>query len=356
MSDAVLSRRRLLQAGGVSALVLGLGSTGLLSACGSGGGSSGEATDRLVYSGFGGSYETSIRKALFDPFAQSTGVTVEFTPSANDITKIITMVNAGRTDWDLDDAQGVALAQLIAAGALEELDPSIVTAADIVEPSLATPYSIPYYQFSHNVFWNTSMVSRPMTSWADVWNVEEFPGKRGFQRVPWFTLEIALVADGVPVDQLYPLDVDRAFASLDRIKPHAVFLDNNALTNAVAAQELVTADLNLARIKTIRDSGVPLEYTWNQAMLDVQQLVVLKGAPNRVNAMRAVQYSLTEEAQLAILDELGYTPTLKSALAKIDPERAKDLPGTPETSATSFYLNPQWWAENYDSVAKRFQD
>src|SRR6516165_2101981 len=30
----------------------------------------------------------------------------------------------------------------------------------------------------------------------------------------------ALLADGVPRDKLYPLDIDRAFKKLDRIKPH----------------------------------------------------------------------------------------------------------------------------------------
>ena len=28
------------------------------------------------------------------------------------------------------------------------------------------------------------------------------------------------MADGVPWDKVYPMDIDRAFKSLDRIKPH----------------------------------------------------------------------------------------------------------------------------------------
>ena len=34
------------------------------------------------------------------------------------------------------------------------------------------------------------------------------------------TIPAALVADGVPKDKLYPLDLDRAFKKLDEIKPH----------------------------------------------------------------------------------------------------------------------------------------
>ncbi|RVD48303.1 ABC transporter substrate-binding protein, partial [Mesorhizobium sp. M2D.F.Ca.ET.140.01.1.1] len=55
------------------------------------------------------------------------------------------------------------------------------------------------------------------------WDVSKYPGVRTLssgvygEAGPW---EEALLADGVPADALYPLDIDRAFASLDKIKPH----------------------------------------------------------------------------------------------------------------------------------------
>ena len=44
-------------------------------------------------------------------------------------------------------------------------------------------------------------------SWADFWDVAKFPGRRSLRRSPIETLEQALLADGVPMAQLYPLDV-----------------------------------------------------------------------------------------------------------------------------------------------------
>jgi len=219
-----------------------------------------------------------------------------------------------------------------------------------------TDYSVPWYQFSLNLFWNTQALPNAPRSWADVWDVKKFPGKRGLSNLPGFSLEIALLADGVAMDKLYPLDVDRAFASLDKIKPHAVFLGTSALANAVSAQEVVTGILNLARLKAVAAAGVKLDYTWNQAMIDIQQLVVLKGAPNRDNAMKAIAYSLDPQPQARILAALGYTPAVKSALAAIDPEKAKDLPGTAATLPTSFYLNAAWWGKNGAAIGKRWQD
>ena len=53
----------------------------------------------------------------------------------------------------------------------------------------------------------------------DYWDAKKFPGPRGMYNAPTYILEFALIADGVPKDKLYPLDVPRAFKSLDRIKP-----------------------------------------------------------------------------------------------------------------------------------------
>ncbi|MBB5159389.1 ABC transporter substrate-binding protein [Saccharopolyspora phatthalungensis] len=343
-------RRGFLRLGAMTtgAVLGGGGVAALLTGCGGGDASS------LIYAGYGGSYQNGIKSAMFDPFGKATGIGVKYTADANDVTKLISMATAGRSQNDVADAQGPAFAQLRSNNALEKLDRAVVTRDDVVDASLITDYSIPYYQFSHNIFWNTSLVSGKMNSWADVWDVNRFPGKRGFQQLPWFTLEIALLADGVAMDRLYPLDVDRAFRSLDRIKPHSVFLDNNSLTNAVSTGELVTADLNLSRVQTMQKSGVKLEYIWNQTMVDVEQLVVLRGGAGRDSAMKAVQYSLDPDTQLRIMRTLGYTPTSKAALAQIPTEDAKNLPGTAETVGQSFYLNSSWWAENYRTVSTRF--
>src|SRR3546814_3337450 len=39
-------------------------------------------------------------------------------------------------------------------------------------------------------------------SWADFWNVKDFPGRRAIRRHPFDTVEEALLADGVPGDKV----------------------------------------------------------------------------------------------------------------------------------------------------------
>ena len=57
-----------------------------------------------------------------------------------------------------------------------------------------------------------------------MFDTKKFPGKRTFYK--WSApgvIEIALLADGVPADKLYPLDLDRAFKKLDTIKSDIVW-------------------------------------------------------------------------------------------------------------------------------------
>ena len=63
---------------------------------------------------------------------------------------------------------------------------------------------------------------------ADFFDLEKFPGKRGVKKGAKTTLEMALMADGVPASEVYEVletdeGVDRAFAKLDEIKGEAVW-------------------------------------------------------------------------------------------------------------------------------------
>ena len=51
-------------------------------------------------------------------------------------------------------------------------------------------------------------------------------------------LEFALIADGVPMDKVYPIDIDRAFKSLSRIKSAVPkFWDTGALSSQMLADK-----------------------------------------------------------------------------------------------------------------------
>jgi spermidine/putrescine-binding protein len=84
-------------------------------------------------------------------------------------------------------------------------------------------------------------------SWVEFWDVAKFPGARMLEDMAAGTpnLEFALIADGVPMDKVYPIDIDRAFKLLSRIKPHIKkFWD----TGALSAQMLADKEIVLGSI------------------------------------------------------------------------------------------------------------
>jgi hypothetical protein len=92
-------------------------------------------------------------------------------------------------------------------------------------------------------------------------------------------LEIALLADGVPFDKLYPLDVDRALRKLDPIKKNAVWWTTNSQSQQLMIDgECVLGILNNGRIYDAVQKGAKIGIEWAQNLQSVDYLVVPKGS------------------------------------------------------------------------------
>ena len=55
-------------------------------------------------------------------------------------------------------------------------------------------------------------------NFTEFFDVKAFPGKRCLPDFPHYCLPFALQAAGVPIDKMFPLDVDLAFKKLNEIK------------------------------------------------------------------------------------------------------------------------------------------
>ena len=82
--------------------------------------------------------------------------------------------------------------------------------ASKVVPDFAYKYGVVNYMFSTVMAWDTARVKAKPTL-ADFFDLKKYPGKRMLRKNSQAMVEMALLADGVPKDKLYPLDVPRAF-------------------------------------------------------------------------------------------------------------------------------------------------
>ena len=80
---------------------------------------------------------------------------------------------------------------------------------------------------------------------AEFWDTARFKGKRSLYANPTdgSVLEAALLADGVALDKLYPLDIDRALRSLERLGRQNIIWHT---TNQEPVQQLTSGAVSLA--------------------------------------------------------------------------------------------------------------
>ena len=313
---------------------------------------------RLVFATWGGTWEKAMREAWFDPFTAQTGIAV-VSVGGNTYGKISAMVGSERTEWDVvevnPDFQWIGARDNL----LEKLDFGLIDRNQVVKGrDLVTDYAVPEVFWSHVMFVNSKAFpagTGPMT-WADVWDLKRFPGKRAFPaKANGGTLEAALLADGAALDgSLYPLDVPRALRSLERIKDGIVWYDTNAQAEQLMADGQAVMGMvpdGRALAARLRNPDITLQY--NQSLLTWASLVVPRGAPNRDGAMQFLNFTLGAPAQAAIAKLYTYGPVNAAAFAMIPPDRARLLSGGPQQQGKYVLVDEHWWGDNLDAATEQ---
>ncbi len=195
-------------------------------------------------------------------------------------------------------------------------------------------------------------------SWADYWDVKKFPGRRGLYKGVTGAIEAALMADGVPASQLYPLDLDRAFKSLDKIKPAIKVWWTSGAQNTQILQsgEVDLCDTWGGRAYAAIEGGAPVKMVWSQGLYSTDGWSIPKGTPRADLARKFVRFCMKPEQQAIYSNTVANAPTNTKAYDFISAERAKVLATSPDNIKGLVPSNDLWWAANRDKVQERFQD
>ena len=315
------------------------------------------ASNQIVVSDPGGPYTAAYRKAFYDPFEKETGIkVVSVAREAQPMAQVATMVKTKNFLWDvttLTQAQDVPLLQ--SQGMLEPMGFQPSTFPDVL-PEAVQPDWLGIDTFATILAYRTDKLTTAPASWADFWNVDKFPGRRSLRRSPIDTLEQALMADGVALDALYPLDLDRAFRSLDRIKPH---IDIWWTSGAQAMQIIQNGDVALlatwnGRAQSAIDNKAPVSIVWNQGLYSIEGWGILKGTPRAEEAKKFVRFCADPRRQAAFTDQLAYGPTNLASFKYIAAPIAAALPTAPANIKGMRNSNVDWWAKNRGAVTGRF--
>lgn len=308
----------------------------------------------VVFVGYGGRIQDGQRQIYFVPFEQKTGIKVIDTTGIS-MPKIKTMVQTNNVEWDLIQGvpgQVIALAQ---DGFLEKIDYSKIDPALLAQlpEDVKYPFGIGYTWSSQVLCFNTKAYpagGRPRpTGWKDFWDVQGFPGRRMLPAGDYVVnpIEPALLAAGVPRDKIYPIDFNKAYESLRKIKPHVSkwVASSSAIPQALVDGE---ADLGMAaagRIAELKADGAPVDFIWDEGIINHSIWCIPKGTKNYDNALKLMEFITRPEYMAQYAKQFFYGSVNPKSLDYLTADEKKQLNSAPENYARQIRMLPEWWAE-----------
>ncbi|RVC81107.1 ABC transporter substrate-binding protein [Mesorhizobium sp. M2A.F.Ca.ET.046.02.1.1] len=327
------------------------------------------SSNELRVTVYGGQVADALIETILKPFEAETGI--KMIPVTQDLvlSQLELMVKTNNVTLDVGGGDRSQVLTARAKGLVEDIDYSIYKKEELDGFMSRDPAGVGQMVYSLNMVYNTNKYPngkpRP-ANWAEFWDVERFPGVRylvGGQygnQGPW---EEALLADGVAPDKLYPLDIDRVFASLDKIRPHI----RKWWDSGSEIQQLMqsgSGDVMHAydgRALAAIDAGAPIEINRNQAKLIESQWLIPKGCPNLENAQKFVEFASRGDRQAAFCQHYPQGPTNRNAFKHLPDDLARKLTTYPEYMKQGIPVDGAWYIEvgsdgmtNTERLSKRW--
>ncbi|MEZ4529785.1 MAG: extracellular solute-binding protein [Thermomicrobiales bacterium] len=315
----------------------------------------------LNIAAWGGDYQNAQNEAFFKPFAAATGASIE--EKVADIGALRDQVESEDVIWDVMTVPMEQMVRLARDSVIEPMNYDVVDRTPLY-PDIALEYGVGVAYFSTTMIYSFDSTDIPQ-DWAGFWDVtaategEDLPLSelRCLRRYPIGTLEFALLADGVPIEELYPLDTDRAFASLDKIRDNVLvwWQESKEPAELVAADAVGAASCWNVRIPQLDLTDV-VRINWYQGMLSADAWIVPRGAPNPDVAFDFINYATRAIPQANFSLLVPYGPVNIDSFPLIRNDRLAILPSAPGNKPLQFVENWSYWAEYEERLTVEFEE
>ncbi|MFT4148879.1 MAG: ABC transporter substrate-binding protein [Paracoccaceae bacterium] len=316
----------------------------------------------FTIAGWGGNYQDAQRAAYFEPFAaQQGGLKFIETTYLGGLAELKTMADTGNVIWDLVIADGPTLQLGCDEGLLEPLDWDAIGGKDTLMPEAVTTCGAGNVVIGNGFAFNAETFPEGPKNWADFFDLQKFPGKRGIKNDPMMNLEYALMADGVPPDQVYevlatPEGVDRAFAQFDKIKGELQYWDAGSQpVEWLAANNVAMSTAYNGRIIMAAKEGKPLSYVWTNQIYNIDAWAVPANSPFKDQAMAFIKVANNAENQAKFSSLMPYGPTNTEVVGLLPSEVAKNLPAG-ENIKDSLFMDDAFWTDHKDELTERWNN
>ena len=341
--------RNMMRTAGIAAAIGGLG---LLA-------SVAQAETTLTINGYGGAPWEAIENYIHTPYTEETGVKVVNTTQPN-LAQLKAMVESGDMIYEALELDGPQYVTSVKNGWLEKVDYSLADPENKQPDEAKKPYGMVFATYSTIMAYRTDKfpAGQAPENWADFWDVEKFPGPRTMQNSVATNLEFALMADGVPKEDIYALlgsqkGIDRAFEKLDEIKPHVVkwWKAGAEPIQLLADGEVTMAQAWNGRVYNLTKTN-PVKGVWNQGMLHVAILGIPKGNPLAQETMKYFTAWHHPERIAEFAKVTPYPGLLPGVEKYLPPELATEIPAA--NADVQLVSDDGFWDPVRDDLTERW--
>ena len=333
------------------------------------------ASDTLSVVTWGGTYQESQENAYGAGFTEANDIEIKWLEYRGGLSEIRRQIESGSVRWDVVDV----LAHDARVGCKEGL--FLKLPDNLFPPSVEADLVIPRPNdcVGPNITWSwvTAYDARTFpngqpASIADFFDPESFPGPRAIAAFPQANLEMALLADGVPTDEVYSLlsteaGVDRAFDVLSRIAGNLRFWTSGEEPVALLQSgEVVLSTAYNGRVAAAYLSGATeIKSIYEGQILDEEWFAIVSGTPNEAAALDFLAYVAEPVQQAAQARWIPYGPMRRSALKIIEAGEPwfhsgqpvlPHLPSREDRIENALVLDSEFWADHGEALTNRFAD
>lgn len=315
--------------------------------------------DYVTVVSFGGASQAAQRAAFYEPFKQATGEAVVHRAYNGDLDKLRRQLEISHVSWDVVEVEAPELMRGCAEGLFERLDPGLVGDPAEFVPGALQPCGVGIFVWSMALAYDPQRLSRAPEGWRDFWDVKRLPGKRGLREGARYTLEFALMADGVAPKDVYRVlataeGVERAFRKLDELKPHIHWW--KAGEEPVRALRDGSVAMSAAYNGRVSAAGAeqPLALVWTGSIYDFDYWALPKGVWKGELARRFVAFASRPEQQKALAERIAYGPANRQAQALLSPQVAAELPTAEQNIAGAVGMDAEFWSRHGAVLEQRF--
>ena len=229
----------------------------------------------LVFSSWGGAYQSAQRQAYGVPFAEMFGIEI-IDDSQPTVGRVRAMQESGNVTWHVFDTGGGSIHALARSDSLEHLDFSVIDTRDFLEVLKAPYIGGGGITWSETWAYNSDVYpegSQPKTM-ADIYDPENFQGRRSWNQFPDAEIVFVLLSENPELldsaegrASLAAPDeaqVDRAFELFEEYRDQP---DVFWTTGSDCPQFLISGEADMCtnwngRIYDAAKEGAPLKICW----------------------------------------------------------------------------------------------